>query len=127
MGDEMVFEFFAVPHTGVATENIDRALVAVVLVGLAPCAGRDGGNLQTDAPAPTDWAEMPGAYKCPLLPVNSAPAPTIRHTGVLSSLAPSVISGVILRLLQVSNLVGRHLGRSDRGLVKNPAVLLAVR
>src|SRR6516162_7509430 len=36
--------------------------------------------------APTDWAEIPGAKKCPCLPWNSAAALTTRHVGLLTSM-----------------------------------------
>src|SRR5262245_36613200 len=50
LGDEMVFEFLAVPHASFAAENVNRGFVTGVLMSLAPCAGRDGRDLQC-APA----------------------------------------------------------------------------
>src|SRR5262249_14836083 len=47
-GDGLVFEFLAVPHARFAAEIVDCRFVAIMLMGLAPCAGRDGRNSQVD-------------------------------------------------------------------------------
>src|SRR5262245_52682289 len=48
LGNEMVFQFLAEPHAGFAAESVNRGFVTCVLMSLAPCAGRDGCNLQID-------------------------------------------------------------------------------
>ena len=84
--DEMLFESLAEPHPGFSAEDVNGSFMVLVLVHLGSFTGWNSRDLQMDSCAPTDWAEIPGAKKCPCLPRNSAAALTTWHVGLPASI-----------------------------------------
>src|SRR5262245_22076852 len=73
LGDEMLIQIVAIPHAGLAAENVNRGFVTSVLMRLAPGTGRDRRDLQINPAGTCGLSRNPGRVHRPILACELLP------------------------------------------------------